>query len=406
MEEKKISNTTLIFLLGLAVFLDGIEILETLLDLALGLGLLIFIITTLVNLFFYVMLLFNGLLKRGLSLKKQAPRLISYFAGLIGENIPVIEVLPLNTIAIGIIIIQERPDWILNLLKFTGGAATIAEKLHLIPGAEKIKEAVSKAREEVEKMEVRRKRKIGEEEEEVVPMQLIKRAKMLEQPQKALIFLLISSLIFPLITKAQFYDFQDYSKILEPLFRFSSPQTQEIQPKIESKENIIYISLRKVAGGVMVGVEPIIFENGKQLSSKDFVYKIQIPEISLETKEFWNNIGNFYTFNPPSKITVKVNLVSLKSDQTYKGEKFFMLPEPKVVIVNIDPITNLISPLNPFGRFLTAIPFYFTSDKLDYLWSNGSSKPMIEIGQEKEIWVEVKNRYNSSEKARQSVILP
>jgi hypothetical protein len=352
------------------------------------------------------MLFFNGLLKRGLSLKKQVPRLISFFAGLIGENIPVIEILPLNTIAIGIIIIQERPELVSHLLKFTGVGATIAEKLHLIPGAEKIKEAVSKAREEVEKMEVRRKRKVGEKEEEAVPMQLIKRAKMLEQPQKALIFLLISSLIFPLITKAQFYDFQDYSKILEPLFRFSSPQTQEIQPKIESKENIIYISARKVAGGVMVGIEPIIFENGKQLSSKDFVYKIQIPEISLETKEFWNNIGIFYTFNPPSKITVKVNLVSLKSDQTYKGEKFFMLPEPKVVIVNIDPITNLISPLNPFGGFLTAIPFYFTSDKLDYLWSNGSSNPMIEIGQEKEIWVEVKNRYNSSEKARQSVTLP
>ena len=404
MEEKKVSDTTLILLLGLGVFLDGIEILETLLDLALGIGLLIFLITTLVNLFFYIMLLFNGLLKRGLSLKKQAPRLISYFAGLIGENIPVIEVLPLNTIAIGIIIIQERPEWVSRILKFTGVGATIAEKLHLVPGAEKIKEAVSKVREEIEKMEVRRKRKVGEEA--AVPMQLIKRAKMLEQPQKALIFLLISSLIFPLITKAQFYDFQDYSKILEPLFRFSSPQTQEIQSKKESKENIIYISLRKVAGGIMVGVEPIIFENGKQLSSKDFVYKIQIPEISLETKEFWNNIGIFYTFNPPSKITVKVNLDSLKSDQTYKGEKFFMLPEPKVVIVNIDPITNLISPLNPFGRFLTAIPFYFTSDKLNYLWSNGSSNPMIEIGQEKEIWVEVKNKYNPSERARQSVILP
>jgi len=404
MEEKKVSDTTLILLLGLGVFLDGIEILETLLDLALGIGLLIFLITTLVNLFFYIMLLFNGLLKRGLSLKKQAPRLISYFAGLIGENIPVIEVLPLNTIAIGIIIIQERPEWVSRILKFTGVGATIAEKLHLVPGAEKIKEAVSKVREEIEKMEVRRKRKVGEEA--AVPMQLIKRAKMLEQPQKALIFLLISSLIFPLITKAQFYDFQDYSKILEPLFRFSSPQTQEIQSKKESKENIIYISIRKVAGGIMVGVEPIIFENGKQLSSKDFVYKIQIPEISLETKEFWNNIGIFYTFNPPSKITVKVNLDSLKSDQTYKGEKFFMLPEPKVVIVNIDPITNLISPLNPFGRFLTAIPFYFTSDKLNYLWSNGSSNPMIEIGQEKEIWVEVKNKYNPSERARQSVILP
>lgn len=447
-EKKEVSKGLLFILFIIALILDVIEFVETILDLGI-IGFILFFITTPLNLLFYALIFFSGLWKTYGSTKKVAVRIIAYLVSLIGENIPVIEILPLNTLNVIIIILQERPEMfgkfgeLLSPAMEAGSSSTSylptptnvrasikptlptkseLSNLNTMETPQNIK-LIRKATQSSAKPSS----KITKEGVSEKTPKMLRKAKAIPVITSIVIIVTFLMLSFPVTTKAQSYDYQNYYDIMEPFFKLLQPfqmntgpdsysplqptlPKQELTPPKQEEKNIIYLSVRKVPGGLMIGVEPLISENGKKLSAEDFRYQFQITEISLQWKESWNNVFVFRTFDLPNSLTIKVTLISLKSDTVYKSQKSFIIPPPKLVVVSVDPVTYLISMFHRNSRFVTVLPFYFTSETLRYRWliNNNviSESPMIELSDQKNIMVEVTNPYHLKEKAIKFISLP
>lgn len=365
MEENKTNQGLIFILVIIALILDAIEILETVLSFGL-VGFILFFIATPINLIFYTLIFFSGLWAKVKSNKKLIG---TFLVGLIGENIPGIEVLPLNTLNIILIALEERKG--------------------------------------VTNMEMSENKETSK---------ILRTAQILRKAKLRTIVSIIVMLSFclPLISTAQYYDYQNY-----PIFPNQSDiinldldKSQTIQGFSinQTTQNDVYVSVKKINGGLMIGIEPMIFENGEQLSSDDFIYYIGVPEIFSGARRTLRNIVTFYTNEIPQNISVNITLESYSSGKEYQFIKYITLPKPKVVIANIDPETNLISPLHSNSRFMIALPYNFSSNQLQYFWSVDdeiiSENPVIETPDADSVVIEVINKSNTTERALKIISQP
>ncbi len=419
------SNLTIAFLYFLAALSDLADILESFVTLTLLLEIILFILFFIIKSAFYIGIFITGLLPKYIKSKQSAIKLIMWVSTIAAEYIPFIEMIPFKVITFTLLILEVKPEFFETLLKFLGEISKIASKLlKFIPTPQT--QIISRSLEKVQTitkeaegaLKLIRKAEVGKTISTLtkeMPTNIQPRLKM-PRATKIIVLLLISSL--PLLTFAQDY----YSEMLRQLEQYTQPSPQPSKPSIQSPtpsqsittpvqqstdqttDNIVYISVRKVPNGLLIGLEPNITEKGVLLNSDNFKYEVNIPEISSQRYQSSRNIIFIKSFDLPTDLTINAVLTSLKSQEKYQFRKFIKLPKPEVVIASIDPAYSLIKPYTPDSRFLIALPFYFTSDNLQYRWlfdnREVSRLPTIEKPDNvKRIEIQVVNFYNPDEKA-------